>query len=46
MIPIEEALKKLMAKVRPLPAAEIPVLKSLGRVLREDIRSPLPIPAE
>lgn len=44
MIPVEEATKKLLANVRPLKAEEIPVLKSLGRVLREDIRSPLSIP--
>jgi len=44
MITIEEATEKLMARVRPLKVEEIPVQKSFGRVLREDIRSPLSIP--
>ncbi len=44
MIEVEEATRKLMAKARPLGAEEVPVLKALGRVLREDIASPFPIP--
>ncbi len=44
MIQVEEATRKLMAKARPLGAEEVPVLKALGRVLREDITSPFPIP--
>jgi len=44
MITVEQAMKKLRSRVKPLPAEEIPVLKSFGRVLREDIRSPLSIP--
>ena len=44
MITIEEATEKLLARVRPLKAEEIPVRKSFGRILREDIRSPLSIP--
>ena len=44
MISVEEATRKLLAKVKPLKAEEVPVLKSLGRVLREDIKSPFPIP--
>ena len=44
MITVEEAQRKLLARARPLPPEDVPVLKSLGRVLREDIRSPLSIP--
>jgi len=44
MILLEEALKKLTPKAGPLEVEEVPVLKSLGRVLREDIKSPLTIP--
>ena len=44
MISLEEATEKLKSLVKPLEAEEIPVLKSHGRVLREDIRSPLSIP--
>lgn len=44
MIQVEEAKRKLMAKARPLGDESVPVLKSLGRVLREDITSPFPIP--
>ncbi len=44
MILVEEATKKLRSRVRPLGTEEIAVLKSLGRVLREDIKSPLAIP--
>lgn len=44
MIQVEEAIRKLMARARPLGVEEVPVLKALGRVLREDITSPFPIP--
>ncbi len=44
MIELEEATRKLMAKARPLGTEEVSVLEALGRVLREDIRSPFPIP--
>jgi len=44
MITIENAAKRLRARVKPLPAEEIQVVKSFGRVLREDVRSPHPIP--
>ncbi len=44
MISVEEAVRKLLSGVKPLKAEEIPVLRSLGRVLREDIRSPFAIP--
>ena len=41
---LEEAVAKLKSRVKPLKTEEIPVLKSYGRVLREDLRSPLAIP--
>jgi len=44
MITLEEAIAKLKSRVRPLPAEVIPVLKSCGRILREDVRSSFPIP--
>ena len=44
MITAEEATRRLVAKARPLGTEEVPVLGSLGRVLREDVRSPVSIP--
>ncbi len=44
MITPEEAVKKILSKAEPLGVQETPVIKSLGRVLREDIKSPLSIP--
>lgn len=44
MIEVEEATRRLLAKVRPLGTEEVPVLKALGRVLREDVTSPFHIP--
>jgi molybdopterin molybdotransferase len=44
MITLDEALAALKSYARPLPAEEIAVLKSYGRVLREDVRSPHAIP--
>jgi molybdopterin molybdotransferase len=44
MISVEEATRKLLSGVKPLGVEEVAVLRSLGRVLREDIRSPFPIP--
>jgi len=44
MIILEAATGKLKSRARPLKAEEIPVLKSFGRILREDIRSPFSIP--
>lgn len=44
MIELEEATRKLVTKARPLGTVEVPVLEALGRVLREDIKSPFPIP--
>lgn len=44
MISVEEATRILLKRARPLGAEEVPVLKAQGRVLREDITSPFPIP--
>ncbi len=44
MISFEEAIARLKSQVKPLEAEEIPVLESFGRILREDVRSPLAIP--
>jgi len=44
MITIEEATRKLKFRLKPLGTEDIPVLKSFGRVLREDLRSPHAIP--
>lgn len=44
MITLEEAIDKLRSLVKPLQAEEIPVLKSHGRILREDVHSPISIP--
>ncbi len=44
MIPLEEAIRRLTAKARVLGTETVPVRKSLDRVLREDLVSPLSIP--
>jgi len=44
MITLEAALAKLKSRARPLQAEVMPVLKCQGRILREDVRSPIAIP--
>lgn len=44
MMPVEEALERVLAHFAPLEAEEVAVLKALDRVLAEDVRSPLAIP--
>lgn len=44
MIKLEEAVKLILDKAKPLAVKEAPVLKSLGLVLRQDVTSPLFIP--
>ena len=39
MIPVEEALSRLLAPLKPLGAEQIPVSEAFGRVLAEDIVS-------
>ena len=44
-IPLDEALVRTPALARPLPAESVPLEQALGRVLREDVASPIDIPA-
>jgi molybdopterin molybdotransferase len=44
LIPIAEARSRVLEAVRPLPAEAAPVADALGRVLAEDIRSPISVP--
>jgi len=44
MIPLDKARKKLLSGIKPLGTETVPVLKSIGRVIREDIRTPHSIP--
>jgi molybdopterin molybdotransferase len=44
LIPIAEARSRVLEAVRPLPAEAVPVADALGRVLAEDIRSPISVP--
>ena len=42
--PVSEARGLVLAAVRPLPAEEVPLADALGRVLAEDVSSPLDVP--
>jgi molybdopterin molybdotransferase len=42
--PISEARELVLAAVRPLSAEDVPLAEALGRVLAEDVRSPLDVP--
>lgn len=44
MISFDEALPLVLTLARRLPSESVPLLKSLGRVLREDIKAKHPIP--
>ena len=44
MIPVEEALERILSYVRLLDAEERPVLDALGQVLADDIEAPFDIP--
>ena len=44
MLTIEEALKRVMATARPLPPEEVGLDACHGRVLAEDLYSPLDVP--
>ncbi len=46
LVSVEEALKTLFEAVKPAPLGveEVPLLEALGRVLAEDVASPLDIP--
>jgi molybdopterin molybdotransferase len=44
LIPISEARELVLAAARPLPAEDVALDRALGRVLAEDVRSPLDVP--
>lgn len=44
MLKFEEALLKILTEVKTLPSVKLPILRSLGLVLAEDIYSPEDIP--
>jgi molybdopterin molybdotransferase len=44
LIPIAEARRRVLGAVRPLSAEEVAVADALGRVLAEDLASPIAVP--
>lgn len=44
MIPVEEAVGRILEKVSPLPPVELPFMAAQGLVLAEDIRATEPMP--
>jgi molybdopterin molybdotransferase len=44
MIPVEEALERILAYVPLLQPVEVPLLEAFGQATSEDVRSPLDIP--
>jgi molybdopterin molybdotransferase len=44
LIDLEQALAAILDAVRPLPAEDTPLTEGLGRVLAEDVESPLDVP--
>jgi len=44
LLTIEEALRAILARVRPLPSERVPVAAAAGRVLAEDARSATDLP--
>jgi len=45
-LPVDVAMRKIMESIQPLEGTErIPIRKALGRILREDIISPLNVPS-
>ncbi|HBY95010.1 MAG TPA: molybdopterin molybdenumtransferase MoeA, partial [Chloroflexi bacterium] len=44
MIPVEEAVSRVLAAVAPLPPIELPFMKAQGLVLAEDVRAAEPMP--
>ena len=43
-IGIQEARRRVLAEVRPLPAEDVPLDQALGRVLADDVTSPVDVP--
>ncbi len=44
MLTVEQALERVMEEVRPMPAERVSLDRALGRVLAEEVASPLDIP--
>ena len=44
MLSVEEAYERILASFSPLEAEEVPLMQSLGRVLAQDVYSPLDLP--
>ena len=44
LLSIEEALREILARVRPLPSEPVPLTSALGRVLAADIRAVTDLP--
>ena len=44
LISIDEARARVLEAVRPLEAEEVPLAEALGRVLAEDLTSPIDVP--
>jgi molybdopterin molybdotransferase len=44
MIPVEEALRRMLTHIRPLEAEVKPILDCLGQVVQVDIESPIDVP--
>jgi molybdopterin molybdotransferase len=44
LLPIDEARALVLSAVRPLPDEDVPLDEALGRVLAEDVSSPLDVP--
>jgi molybdopterin molybdotransferase len=44
LIAIDEARRRVLEEVRPLPAETVPLMEALGRVIAEGVASPLDVP--
>ena len=45
MIPLNEAVDRVLAAVRPLGAEQVPLLEALGRTVAADVVSPADVPS-
>lgn len=45
MIPVREAIERVIAGIAPLEPLEVPLLEAAGLVLAQDVNSPLDVPA-
>ena len=44
MLELEDARQRLLAAIKPLPAEPVPLARAAGRVLAEDVFSPIDLP--